>query len=181
MSKKQYLSLLLTMMISGLVGGAGFNWFFSETKVSAQSNSATVVTAQEFRLVDKDGNLRAILSDNPSVTNGETPSLVLYDKNKKARLAFGSYKTDVPTIALFDENEMSAFLVNQDKDRSNLVLKQNSLKTTKNGIESNSFAALWITQNPKYGANIRILDDKFDVLWSARKGDLWEEIRSYAK
>ncbi len=181
MSKKQYLSLLLTMMISGLVGGSGFNWFFSETKVLSQSNTSAVVTAQEFRLVDKDGNLRAILSENPSVTNGEMPSLVLYDKNNKARLAFGSFKTDVPTIALFDENEMSAFLVNQDKDRSNLILKQNSLKKTENSIESKSFAALWLTQNPKYGANIRILDDKFDVLWSARKGDLWEEIRSYLK
>lgn len=181
MNKKQYLSLLLTMMISAFFGGAAFNWFFSETKVSAQINPSAAVTAQEFRLVDKDGNLRAILSDNSSITGGETPSLVLYDKNKKARLAFGSFKTDVPTIALFDENEMSAFLVNQDKDRSNLILKQNSLKTTKNSVESKSFAALWLTQNPKFGANIRILDDKFDVLWSARKGDMWEEIRSYIK
>ena len=77
MSKKQYLSLLLTMMVSGLFGGAGFNWFFSETKVSAQSNPSVVVTAQEFRLVDKDGNLRAILSDSPSVTSGETPSVLI--------------------------------------------------------------------------------------------------------
>lgn len=178
MNKKQYFSLLLAMIISGVVGGAGFNWLFTESRVSAQSSSQTVVTAQEFRLVDKDGKLRAILSDSPTVSGGGIPSLVLYDANKKARLAIGSFQTIAPTVELFDENEMSAIMLNRDKDRSNLILKQSSLKQIGNGgTERKSFAALWLTQNEKYGANIRVLNENLDVLWSARKGNFWDELR----
>jgi hypothetical protein len=178
MNKKQYLSLLLATIISGLTGGAGFNWLFSEQKISAQNSSPEVVSAQEFRLVDKDGNLRAILSENPTVAGGTTPSLVLYDQNKKARLAVGSFKTNVPTIQLFDENEMSAILLNRADDRSNLILTQSSLKQTGNSIERKSFAALWLTQTPKDGANIGIINEDLKLVWSARKFKLpWESIK----
>src|SRR5688500_18595149 len=105
MNKIQYLTLLFAAIISGLVGGASFDRLFAEQKVSAQSNSPAVITAQEFRLVDKDGNLRATLSDNSTFSNGETPSLVLYDRNKKSRLAVGSFKTSMPTLEFFDKNE----------------------------------------------------------------------------
>jgi hypothetical protein len=178
MNKTQYLSLLLAAIISGLTGGAGFSWFFSEQKVSAQSNSPTVITAQEFRLVDKDGNLRAALSDNSTFSNGETPSLVLYDRNKKSRLAVGSFKTSVPTIEFFDKNEMSAIVLAQDDDQSIFVLKHNSIKQIGGGVEKKSSAALWLRQGGKRGANVVILDEELNLVWSARKikGDLFDWI-----
>lgn len=176
MNKTQFLSVLLVAVISGLVGGAGFSWLSSEQKVSAQSSSPAVITAQEFRLVDKDGNLRATLSDNSTFSNGETPSLVFYDRSKKSRLAVGSFKTSAPTIEFFDKNEMSAIVVSQDDDQSNFVLKHNSIKQIGGGIEKKSSAALWLRQSGKRGANVVILDEELNPVWSARKikGDLFD-------
>lgn len=170
MSKTQYLSLLLAAIISGLIGGAGFSWFSAEQKVSAQTDSPAVITAQEFRLVDKDGKLRAIFSDDPTVSKGETPSLVFYDRNKKSRLAIGSFKTSVPTIEFLDKNEMGAIVLAQADEGSNFVLKHNSIKQNSNGTETKSAAALWLTKdNNKPGADIIIIDDEFKIIWSARK------------
>ncbi len=171
MNKKQYLSLLLATLISGLVGGAGFSWLFSGQQASAQNNSSTVISAQEFRLVDANGKLRAILSENPMLASG-TPSLVFYDTNQKARLSVGTFRAagSEPTINLMDENEMAIISLTRNQGTTSLMLKSISSKPLEGGsIERSATAALWLTQSAKDGANIRIFDKNLKLLWSARK------------
>ena len=163
MNKKQYLSLLFATIISGLAGGAGFSWLFSGQPASAQNNASTVVTAQEFRLVDANGKLRAILSDNP-MFGGETPSLLLYDRTKKARIAVGSFRSE-PSIQLMDENEMAAFLLTRFQGKTSLQLSSISAEPIEGGgIGRSSIPALWLTQSAKDGANIVIFDKNLKLL-----------------
>jgi len=62
---------------------------------SALQTSSDVVTAREFRLVDKDGNLRAhVYTDE----NGE-PGMVLYDRNGTNRAQFDTFQS-VPSMIL---------------------------------------------------------------------------------
>jgi hypothetical protein len=168
MNKKQYLSLLFAAIISGLFGGAGFSWLFSGRQVSAQTNPSTVA-AQEFRLVDANGKLRAILSDNQTLARG-TPSLVFYDTNQKARLAVGAFRTNgEPSIQLMDENEMAAFLLTRFQGTTILQLSNISAEPIDGGVARSSVPALWLTQSIKDGANIKIFGKSDKVLWSARK------------
>jgi hypothetical protein len=62
---------------------------------AALQTSSDVVTAREFRLVDKDGNLRAhVYTDE----NGE-PGMVLYDRNGTNRAQFDTFQS-VPSVIL---------------------------------------------------------------------------------
>lgn len=176
MNKKEYLSLLFAAIISGLIGGAGFSWLFSSQPAFAQTNPSTVVTAQEFRLVDANGKLGAVLSNRlyPLSTNlpmTGPPSLVFYDANQKARLAVGTFRTgDEPSIQLMDENEMAAFLVTRFQGTTTLQLSSISAEPVAGGgIGRSSVPALWLTQSAKNGANIKIFGKDDNLLWSARK------------
>src|SRR5688572_16307713 len=170
MNKRQYLSLLLATIVSGLVGGAGFSWFFSGQPASAQTTSRAVVSAQEFRLVDASGKLRAILSENPMVARG-TPSLVMYDTNQKARLAVGTFRTaGEPSIQLMDENEMGAIVATRFQGKTSLQLSNIMTEPLDGGgVGRSSVPALWLTHSAKDGANIEILDKEMKRVWSARK------------
>ncbi len=61
--------------------------------------TSSVITAQEFRLADKNGNIRAVMNTD---SNGE-PGLVMYDKTGTPRLQLDSYET-TPSLSLMDEN-----------------------------------------------------------------------------
>ena len=63
----------------------------------AQRNGS-VVTAQEFRLTDKCGNVRAVMTTD---AEGE-PGLVMFDKTGTPRLQLDSYDT-TPSLILMDE------------------------------------------------------------------------------
>jgi len=67
------------------------------TAPKAVSNS--IVTAQEFRLTDKQGHVRAVLATDES---GE-PGLKMYDKNDVLRLQLDSFQT-TPSLLLMDQN-----------------------------------------------------------------------------
>lgn len=60
---------------------------------------SSVVTAQEFRLADKNGNIRAVMNTD---ADGE-PGLVMFDKSGTPRLQLDSYET-TPSLILMDEN-----------------------------------------------------------------------------
>ena len=60
--------------------------------------SSSVVTAQEFRLTDKAGNVRAVMNTD---RNGE-PGLVMYDRRGTPRLQIDSFET-TPSLILMDE------------------------------------------------------------------------------
>ncbi len=170
MNNRQYLSVLLATIVSGLAGGAGFSWFFAGQPAAAQSSTQAVVSAQEFRLVDASGKLRAILSENPMVARG-TPSLVLYDANQKARLAVGTFRTaGEPSIQLMDENEMGAIVATRFQGKTSLQLSNIMTEPLEGGgVGRSSIPAVWLTHSSKDGSNIEILDKEMKRLWSARK------------
>lgn len=169
MNKKQYLSLLLALVITGLVSGAGFSWLFSDQQVSAQDKPSAVVSAQEFRLVDSNGKLRAILSENPKLGLGMS-SLVFYDSNQKARLVLGTFTSGGnPNIRLMDENELMAFSLNRFEGTTFLQLNRIFVGQSGGGFERSSLPALTLKQNNDEGSNIEIHDKEMKLLWSARK------------
>ena len=61
--------------------------------------SASVVTAQEFRLTDKAGNIRAVMKTD----NAGEPGLVMYDRSGTPRLQLDSFQT-TPSLILRDQN-----------------------------------------------------------------------------
>jgi hypothetical protein len=61
--------------------------------------SSPVVYAQEFRLTDRDGNLRAVMDTNE---DGE-PGLKMYDKHNLLRLQLDTYQS-TPSLIFLDEN-----------------------------------------------------------------------------
>lgn len=67
------------------------------TAPKAVTNS--IVTAQEFRLTDKQGNVRAVLATD----NKGEPGLKMYDQNNTLRLQLDSFQT-TPSLILLDDN-----------------------------------------------------------------------------
>ncbi len=61
--------------------------------------SSSVVTTQELRLTDRQGNVRAVMSTD---RDGE-PGLRMYDKNGTVRLQLDAFET-TPSLILMDEN-----------------------------------------------------------------------------
>lgn len=169
MNTKHHLSFLFALIISGLVSGAGFSWLFSHKQVFAQDKTSAVVSAQEFRLVDANGKLRAILSENPTLGLGMS-SLVFYDSNQKARLVVGTFRPDGnPNIRLMDENELPAFSLTRHEGTTTLQINRIFVGPRGGGFEWSSLPALTLKQNNNQGSNIEIHDKEMKLLWSARK------------
>ena len=61
--------------------------------------TSSVITAQEFRLTDKGGNVRAVMNTD---ADGE-PGLIMFDKHGTPRLQLDSYET-TPSLILRDEH-----------------------------------------------------------------------------
>ncbi len=61
MSSRQFRWALAVLAISGLAGGALSNWLLPKgaRAYAQEANTAQVVTAREFRLVDEAGKVRA--------------------------------------------------------------------------------------------------------------------------
>lgn len=100
MKKRQYLLLVVLTIVAGLVGGAVSDWVFvartaeAAKKVSQfegmipASQDTThhkVITAEEFRLVDKGGRLLAELSISPTHTRDSEFLAQLKDWIKQSR------------------------------------------------------------------------------------------------
>ena len=64
----------------------------------AAPQNPSVVSAQEFRLTDKCGNVRAVMTTD---AEGE-PGLIMFDKTGTPRLQLDSYQT-TPSLILMDE------------------------------------------------------------------------------
>ncbi len=84
--KNDFRWMLFSVILAAFSGGAISNLLTIET-VFAQKKSAqfsSVVKAETFELVDKQGKTRARLM----MGKEEEPMLVLYDKNEKATAAY---------------------------------------------------------------------------------------------
>ena len=100
MSSKQFKWALAVLAISGLAGGVLSNWLLPKGAIAyaQEANTAQVVIAQEFRLVDEAGEPRAwlFLSDDGQ------PSLMVYEKTGKQRGGIGLLEDGQPGMRLYD-------------------------------------------------------------------------------
>jgi hypothetical protein len=73
----------------------------------SSENAKTVVDAEEFRLLDKEGRVRVriFLEENE-------PKVALFSKDDKKRAAIGLLPTGEAGVALYDENGVYHFLIN---------------------------------------------------------------------
>ena len=69
MNNKQFLLTLFVAVISGVLGGALSVWFLTPQSVLAQGEPQKVIEAQEFRVVDDGGIVRAQLSVSGDVAS----------------------------------------------------------------------------------------------------------------
>lgn len=101
MSKKQFSVLIVITVIAGLLGGALSSLIFPDYTVNAEKlrQPATIVAAEEFRLVTKEGEVRARLS----LWNGTLPALVFSDKDCHTRAFMGVFEGEQPALVLNDK------------------------------------------------------------------------------
>ncbi|HGE72693.1 TPA: hypothetical protein ENX78_17785 [Candidatus Poribacteria bacterium] len=104
--KKGTLALLLVVsIISGLVGGITSKFIFDGKSAIAQEE--TSIQAQDFRLVSKDGKVKAALSISPDT--GE-PFLIINGKDEKYRLML-NLDRDSPQIILRDDKAQTRLVI----------------------------------------------------------------------
>lgn len=143
MSKRQYSLVVILAMVAGFVGGSVANRFFTPQPVFAKKKSKTakVIEAEEFRMVDKLGNIhveiklkeftvspmkppvkRPVISIKQNgrdrVTLGlswaEAPVLMFSDPNGKAHLSLsltGAGREAIPGIDLYSQDGMVTLAV----------------------------------------------------------------------
>lgn len=102
MAKSYDRLMLVWSSLAGAVGGAIVTLLLVGTPVVAQEAAKAgpnVASAEEFRLVDKDGKARALLTFS---AEGE-PYLALLDKNQGQRIWLGL--SDNPGLAIKDHKE----------------------------------------------------------------------------
>jgi hypothetical protein len=101
MNRKQLMGLMMMTMISGFIGGlVGSYTFFNERAIAQEPAQATkIVTAEEFRLVTKDGKPRATLL----LWNGQLPALSMADEKCHNRVFLGVFNMAQPALILNDE------------------------------------------------------------------------------
>ena len=83
MNSKQFLLTLLVAITSGLLGGALSVWFLMPPSVLAQDEPQKVIEAQEFRVVDAEGNVQARFFMKEMTSLWKKPYLEIYDDDNK--------------------------------------------------------------------------------------------------
>jgi hypothetical protein len=101
MNRKQCAGLILTTVVAGFLGGLGGSYMFFNEKAIAQDSAqpTKIVTAEEFRLVTKDGQPRATFL----LWNGQLPALSMADEKCHNRVFLGVFNMAQPALILNDE------------------------------------------------------------------------------
>ena len=119
MGRKQYWLIAVLAVIAGFLGGAASGAFIY---LMVQDN---VISAREFRVLDKDGKTRASLGLS---TAGES-ALNLFDREEKIRVQLQVTEEGPPGWGLFDEEGDPRLVVNLSENGSPaLVLLQKERK-----------------------------------------------------
>jgi len=109
MNRKQFIFTLLLALLSGLMGGVLSIWFLLPPSVLAQGEPQKVITAQEFRVVDEDGQVKVLINVLPDgspslILFGESPALALVDQNLESRLMIGIFADQKPGLVIYDKS-----------------------------------------------------------------------------
>ncbi len=97
MNRKEYLGVLGAAMMAGLVGGIMSGIFFKPAPVikmepvivQEAAHTAKLITAEEFRLVDREGWTRVVLGMDAEGTSGSSePFMALYNKEGESLARF---------------------------------------------------------------------------------------------
>ena len=108
MSRKQFLLTLLVAIISAFLGGALSVWFLMPQSVLAQDGVPKVIEAQEFRVVDEEGQVKAklvVLEDGNAslILLGDTPMLSFWDQSLNDRMMIGIFPDQQPGLIISDK------------------------------------------------------------------------------
>lgn len=150
MNGKYYGLVAALALLGGVIGGVISNWIFIVQPVFAEKvlRPTKIVTSEEFRLVDKDQNIRARIGFAVSSDSGQIPQLMFYgrqgkmmtmvlsgaegrpsllflDKNMKTRVELSLSENGGARLGLFDESQRArAMLAVYEKSRPELSLSQ---------------------------------------------------------
>jgi hypothetical protein len=127
MNGKQYALIVVLAIVAGLIGGAVASWTFVGQPVFAQNQpqDKKVITAEQFRVVDKNGNKRAVLG----VRSDGSTYLTLYEIKNKERISLGVMAKGYPILTFKDADEKYRIaLAHEDGVGSNfLFADENSI------------------------------------------------------
>ncbi len=100
MTRIESVYIVLLAVVAGWTGGMLSGAVLRSEPVIAQEPAApTAVTAEEFRVVGKDGKVRAVIGGQP---DGST-SAAFYDLHGKVRAEMGINAAGVSELALYDQ------------------------------------------------------------------------------
>jgi hypothetical protein len=107
MNKWQFITVVAVALVAGLIGGV------ISDRV-AKATGKKVIEAEEFRVVDKAGKVRASLNADEVAS-----ALILYDANGEPRATIGVIKHK-SLLALYDVNSKQRANIGADNDSSTL-------------------------------------------------------------
>lgn len=116
MHRREYWTMLAVALIGGLAGGMLSGRLFVGETVIAQEppKRAKVIEAEEFRVVDKNAKVRAVLA----VGRDGSSTLLMTDTVRKSWAQIGLEATGRPLIALADKTAQTRALLTLDSDGS---------------------------------------------------------------
>ena len=122
MKRRQYLLLLALTVVAGLIGGAVSNWLFMARTAEVQETKKheKVVRAEEFRLVDKAGNLRGVMNASSIVIG---PQLAFFDEGGTTRMRMFLSDDGDPMLLLKDEDGTLRMSMNLTAGMPGLLLR----------------------------------------------------------
>ena len=119
-------SIVGLCLVSALIGGVIGGWMDRTGPVAAQDQAATprVVSAEEFRLVDPAGRVRAVLE----MSMPGQPALTLRDENNVARVSLSI--SDETGMAVRDVDGKTRLVLSVDQEGTpSLVVRDRNHRT----------------------------------------------------
>ena len=175
MNRKQFATMLAVVAVAGLMGGALSDLLRGEA-VFAQTEAAKVVKAEEFCLVDAEGDARALLHLFPNRTVG----LALTHNDLLPRILMAVLPDGRPMLKLVDAEQNSRVLIVAMPDASYglTLLDQNGKYRALLGVGADGNPGLQMKDDeqrdriligimPSGSPTLRLLDETGKVVWSA--------------
>ena len=158
MNRKQLIFTLLLALLSGLMGGVLSIWFLLPPSVLAQDSPQKVIEAQEFRVVDEDGRVRAMLGAKEGdvgllIRNiEERPAAALYVTEGEAGLGlFGSDGTEKATLYVVEDEPVFTLKDGDEKSRVAILLENGEPRVALYDVEGNSRIVLRLSDSSDGG------------------------------